>query len=119
MMARIRETMDTRNGGEGMMLGPANFALGRRAYERRCKNRPPTPQGRIDCAASWQPYIDNVRQRLTQRLGSLPFTLEESDDSDHSGGDMGALGLLRVTVEEAWDRWQEWAVFVPVAARKE
>ena len=94
-----------------MIAGPSQFALGRLAYERRCKNRPPTPQGRMDCAASWQPYVDEVQRRLAQRLGSLPFTLEESADSDHSGGDMGALGLLRVTIDDTWDHWQEWAVF--------
>jgi hypothetical protein len=55
--------------------------------------------------------MDEVERRLTQKLGSLPFTLEESADSDHAGGDMGALSLLRVTIDEAWDHWQTWAVF--------
>lgn len=102
-----------------MIAGPSQFALGRAAYERRCKNRPPTPQGRMDCAESWEPYMDEVQRRLVQKLGPLPFTLEESPDSDHSGGDMGALGLLRVTIDEAWDHWQEWAVFTRGAARSE
>jgi hypothetical protein len=72
----------------------------------------------MDCGQSWELYVDEVQRRLEQKLGRLPFTLDESPDSDHAGGDMGALSLLRVTIDEAWDHWQEWAVFTR-AARSE
>ncbi len=100
------------------MIGqPTNFTLGRAAYRRRCQNRPPTPRGRINCERSWQPFFEEINRRLARKVAPFPYALDEGPDDDHTNGDMSSLGLLRVTVDEVWDRWQEWAVFDPPARK--